>query len=179
MYSTRIAKMKDGQRRKRGGGIDAGSFMVLVCVAAVSCIFRFAVPLSFGYYDYVKTASRLVLAMFMFGGASLRLNKSVVNKLLLHIVPPPLPAEFCVYASGVCEAICGIVLLTPGMSETGGALVVLLLWAVFPANIYHALSKKAQDATHIPPGPLYARVVIQFFFLAWAGWFAPASWTYA
>ena len=120
-----------------------------------------------------------LLAVFMFGGAYLRCNKSIVEKLLVKIVPPPLPPHFCVYASGVCELICGLFLLfnlvypSSPYNTIGGSCVVLLLWAVFPANLYHALSQKAQKDTKISaPGVLYARVVIQFLFLGWAGWHA-------
>ena len=58
--------------------------------------------------------------------------------------------------------------------EIGGLLVVMILWAVFPANIYHALSSRALKETNMVGRErvLYARIAIQFIFLGWAGWHA-------
>jgi uncharacterized membrane protein len=59
-----------------------------------------------------------------------------------------------VYASGVVEAAGAAALLCPGGEEIGGGLLVLLLWAVFPGNINHALSEKAQRLTKVVSAPL-------------------------
>merc|ERR1712146_548347 len=116
---------------------------------------------------------------------ALRLNTNLVEGLLVPIVPPPLPPKSCVYVSGLVEAIAGIMLILtlPGdgpevtstieiIHDLGGFLVVALLWAVFPANLYHAFSETAQQKTNLvgQEAGLYARVGIQFLFLGWAGW---------
>ena len=166
---------------KRSGrsGIDPKAFLLQVFFAFVSCLGRLFVNEHASFYVHLKKISKFLLAMFMFGGAYLRCNKTIVEKLLVKIVPPPLPPYFCVYASGVCELMCGLLLLFnlfypfSAYNKVGGTSVVLLLWAVFPANIYHAISQKAQTDTKITtPGVLYARVIIQFLFLGWAGWHA-------
>jgi|EP00942_MAST-04A_sp_MAST-4A-sp1_P006573 uncharacterized membrane protein len=184
-------KNDDNGKKKHGkksSPIDPKAFLLQVLFATISCLIRFcfAGNSSSTYYIYSKKISLILLALFMFGGANLRRNKKLVDTLLIKIVPPPLPPYFCVYASGVCEGICGLFILYNliypsdilfGIKDIGGTSVVLLLWAVFPANIYHAMSKKAQIETKInSPTPLYIRVIIQFIFLGWAGWHADINW---
>ena len=50
------------------------------------------------------------------------------------------------------------------------AAAALLLLGVFPANVYHAVSKKAQRETRIGPPVVYVRLLIQGLFFAWARW---------
>jgi uncharacterized membrane protein len=167
--------------------IDPKAFLLQVLFATISCVLRFCFDgySKSMYYIYLKKLSLLLLALFMFGGANLRRNKRLVDNMLVKIVPPPLPPYVCVYVSGICEFVCGLLisynLIYPseavfGFNNVGGNSVVLLLWAVFPANIYHAVSKTAQIDTKIKtPIVLYIRIIIQFLFLGWAGWHADLS----
>lgn len=140
-------------------------------------------PLRFWASQY-KTLSRFSLAVFMLSGANLRLEKKWREKILIHMVPPPLPPKLTVYASGLAEAICGVLLLIPSTTELGAILTVALLWAVFPSNIYAALSSKSRKAMGVEhlKAVLYVRLVIQFLFIYWASWFVntklkgPLSW---
>mmetsp|Transcript_42689 Transcript_42689/g.48513 ORF Transcript_42689/g.48513 Transcript_42689/m.48513 type:complete len:179 (+) Transcript_42689:47-583(+) len=164
--------------------IDPAIFGFWVLVAAFSCVLR-AGWLNIRQDDLKtmkickiitkkvsKIISRILLAIFMIGAASMRLNPKVVDELLCPIVPPPLPPKLCVYASGIVEFIGAILLLLPfGLEKYGGMLILLLLWAVFPANIYHALSIETQNTTNISQG-LYLRIFIQFLFIGWSGWHA-------
>ena len=117
-----------------------------------------------------RLASRLSLSFFMLSAASLRRNKKLVKYLLEPIVPPPLPARLCVMASGALEGIGGLLLLVPGMEFYAGLLVLVMLVAVFPANVYHALSPTAQKLTRIGPPTVYIRLPIQALFVYWARW---------
>jgi len=171
------------QKEKEAPPIDVKTFLSFVLIGTISCGLRaFATEETFPLYRNAKLLSRLLLAVFMLGGAALRLDAKTVEGLLV-IVPPPLPPKLCVYASGLVEGIAGVLLLVtlPGDASTtemlhdaGGCLVVALLWAVFPANAYHAFSKTAQQKTNLVGQEyvLYARIVIQFIFLGWAGWHA-------
>ena len=115
-----------------------------------------------------KLLSRVSLTVFMAAAAALRLNAKAVENLLMPIVPPPLPARVCVYASGVAELLGGLLLLVRPVH--GAWLIIAILVAVFPANIYHALSSRAQKLTRIGAPAVYVRIPIQFLFFGWARW---------
>lgn len=65
----------------------------------------------------------------------------------LIIVPPYLPYHLeLVYISGLFEILFGLLILFPKYRYYGAIGLILLLVAVFPANIYLAQSKEAQEA---------------------------------
>ena len=65
----------------------------------------------------------------------------------IAIVPPYLPYQLeIVYISGFFEILFGIMIVFPKYRFYGAVGLILLLIAVFPANIYLALSKEAQEA---------------------------------
>ena len=65
----------------------------------------------------------------------------------LSIVPPYLPYHLeLVYISGLFEVLFGLLILLPKYRYYGAIGLILLLLAVFPANIYLAQSKEAQEA---------------------------------
>lgn len=88
----------------------------------------------------------------------------------LNIMPPYLPWHlFLVYLSGVIEIILGISLLIKRLQPYAAWGLILLLLAVFPANIHMAMNTELYpeiNATFI-----YLRLPIQFVIIAWAFWF--------
>ena len=65
----------------------------------------------------------------------------------LSIVPPYLPYHLeLVYVSGLFEVLFGILILLPKYRYYGAIGLILLLVAVFPANIYLAQNEVAQEA---------------------------------
>ena len=72
--------------------------------------------------------------------------KHFINpEFFLAIVPPYLPYHLeLVYISGFFEILFGIMILFPRYRFYGSIGLILLLLAVFPANIYLAQSKEAQ-----------------------------------
>ena len=65
----------------------------------------------------------------------------------LSIVPPYLPYHLeLVYICGLFEILFGLLILFPKYRYYGAIGLILLLVAVFPANIYLAQSKEAQEA---------------------------------
>ena len=65
----------------------------------------------------------------------------------LSIIPPYLPFHLeLVYISGFFEILFGLIILFPKYRFYGSIGLILLLIAVFPANIYLAQSKEAQEA---------------------------------
>ena len=65
----------------------------------------------------------------------------------LSIVPPYLPYHLeLVYVSGLFEVLFGILILLPKYRYYGAIGLILLLIAVFPANIFLAQNEIAQEA---------------------------------
>ena len=65
----------------------------------------------------------------------------------LSIIPPYLPFHLeLVYISGFFEILFGLIILFPKYRYYGAIGLILLLIGVFPANIYLAQSKEAQEA---------------------------------
>ena len=85
----------------------------------------------------------------------------------LSIMPPMFPLHLeAVYLSGVFEILGGVgVLIARTRSIAGWGLLVLLI-AVYPANIYMALTPEAFP--DIPLFVLYFRLALQFLFFYWA-----------
>ena len=71
-----------------------------------------------------------------------------------------------VYISGFFEIAGGIGVLIPRFRKIAGWGLVALLIAVYPANIYMAISPEAFP--DIPIEVLYFRLALQFLFFYWA-----------
>ena len=85
----------------------------------------------------------------------------------LSIMPPYFPLhKEAVYISGFFEVLGGVGVLVPQFRKIAGWGLFLLLIAVYPANIYMAITPEAFPK--IPISLLYFRLVLQFFFLYWA-----------
>lgn len=121
-----------------------------------------------------RLSSRVCLIGFMCGAASMRLNEKLVRNLLIPIVPPPLPPRLCIYVSGCMDVAAALLLALPGGELWGATACLTMLLCVFPANIYHCISTKAQAATRIGPPAVYYRLPIQLTFAAWARWHVTA-----
>ena len=85
----------------------------------------------------------------------------------LSIMPPIFPLHLeAVYLSGLFEILGGVgVLIARTRSIAGWGLLVLLI-ALYPANIYMALTPEAFP--DIPLFVLYFRLALQFLFFYWA-----------
>ena len=92
----------------------------------------------------------------------------------ISIMPPyfPLPLE-AVYISGFFEIVLGIGLLTKFRKYSAWGLIILLL-AVFPANIYLIESQSAQTALGITRETAIIRAPFQLLFLGIAYWHSKA-----
>ena len=90
----------------------------------------------------------------------------------VKIVPPQLPyPEAIVYISGFFEILGGIGLLVPFVSQAAAWGLVLLLIAVYPANINMAVNNIHLD--NVPDGNWFQaiRLPFQFVLIAWAYWY--------
>ena len=84
----------------------------------------------------------------------------------VRIVPPYLPApQTLVYLSGAAELLGAVGVLIPGLRTYAGWGLLLLLLAVFPANIHMALHPG--EFSRIPAWALYLRLPLQFVLMGW------------
>ena len=102
-------------------------------------------------------------AFFIYVGVDLFVNPN----FYLSIMPPAFPMHLeAVYISGFFEILGGICVLIPSLRIIAGWGLVALLIAVYPANIYMALTPEAFP--DIPIAILYFRLPLQFLFFYWA-----------
>lgn len=86
------------------------------------------------------------------------------------MMPPYLPYHLeLVTISGVFEILGGIGFLIPRIRQWAGWGLILLLVAVFPANIHMALHPE-QFAELAPTWTLYLRLPIQFILISLVYW---------
>ena len=107
--------------------------------------------------------SLLALALLFMGAG---INHFLNADFYLKIMPPVLPwPRELVYISGIFEVIGGVgILIRRFRSLFGWGLIVLLI-AVFPANIYMAIN--ADQFPNFPVWAILLRVPFQFVFIAW------------
>src|SRR5438067_429708 len=85
-----------------------------------------------------RIAMRWLAAAFFVGAG---VNHFVKPAFYASIVPPAFPAPAAMVAiSGVCEIAGGLGLLVPALRRAAGYGLIALLIAVFPANVYMAVS---------------------------------------
>lgn len=90
----------------------------------------------------------------------------VIPRFYLRIMPPYIPyPKFVVSISGVIEIALGALLLLPDTRQLGAWGVILLLIAVFPANLYHYQSRRKTDP---PKWALLLRLPTQLLLIYWA-----------
>ena len=82
-------------------------------------------------------------------------------------MPPAFPMHLeAVYISGFFEVLGGIGVLIPRLRKIAGWGLLFLLIAVYPANIYMAITP--EEFPDISISLLYFRLVLQFLFFYWA-----------
>ena len=93
----------------------------------------------------------------------------------LNIIPPflSLIGLELVYISGLFEILFGIMLLIPKTRKLASYGLILLLIAVYPANLYLAFYEEPQKLIGISAfSASWIRLPIQFIFLGFAYWHA-------
>lgn len=115
----------------------------------------------------LKQISKYVLGgLFILAG----INHFVMPAFYLQIMPPYLPAPLLlIYLSGFLEIGFGAALLMPKFSRRAAWGIVLLLIAVYPANIYMAMNTDLFP--DVNPLIIFLRLPLQFVLIAWAFWF--------
>ena len=104
-------------------------------------------------------------AFFVIAGA----NHFLDPGFYVAVMPPYLGLHLeIVYVSGLFEILGGVGVLVPRVRSMAGWGLVLLLLAVFPANLHMALNPELFP--DLPAFALYARLPFQVLFVAWACW---------
>jgi uncharacterized membrane protein len=112
-----------------------------------------------------RRRSRRMLAAFFIGSG---VNHFVSPRFYRAIVPPRLQheAKRVVDVSGVAEVAGGVGVLLPWTRRSAGVGLVVLLAAVFPANLY--MARTPERFHRIPRWALYARLPLQPLMMWWA-----------
>jgi uncharacterized membrane protein len=93
-------------------------------------------------------------------------NHFLQPSFYLRIIPPLFKNKKLInWVSGVAEILLGIFLITSYQSYAAWGIILLLI-AVFPANIYHLKQKGA--GMKIPIWTLWLRLPLQFVLIWWA-----------
>ena len=114
----------------------------------------------------LELASIVIMSIFY---ASVGIKHFTNHLWFVKIVPPVLPYKLAlVYISGFFEIVLGVLLLFPAFRYVAGWGLILLLIAVFPANIY--LAQTNGVALNTTPLIAWGRLPIQFVLIAIAYW---------
>ena len=92
----------------------------------------------------------------------------------IALLVPPLAVEksFIVYLTGGLEVMCALGILIPQLRKTSGVILIFLLLAFIPANVYGALNHVELGGHRLGPIYLLFRIPLQLFFVWWAWHFA-------
>ena len=106
------------------------------------------------------------MIMFLFTGAS---HFTSMKYDFAAMIPTPLPNDlWVIYLTGVLEIAGAIGLLIPRTRKLAGICLVLLLVALFPANVYAVLNEIPLRGE--APTPLWIRGPIQLLFIGMVWW---------
>ena len=107
----------------------------------------------------------LMSLFYIFGG----IKHFTIVGWYMKIMPPYLPYhKELVYLSGAFEILLGLMLLFEKTRFLAGCGLILLLIAIFPANIY--LAQTNGIAMNISPALAWGRLPFQALFIALAYW---------
>ncbi len=107
-----------------------------------------------------------LVIMFLFTGAS---HFTSMKYDFAAMIPAPLPNDlWVIYLTGVLEIAGAIGLLIPRTRKLAGICLVLLLVALFPANVYAALNEIPLRGE--APTPLWLRGPMQLLFIGMVWW---------
>jgi uncharacterized membrane protein len=142
---------------------------VLMVLFGSWLVFRGMGALGFGRFATWHDSARFALAlMFVFTGVT---HFTKMKHDMAAMVPRSFPRPMLmVYFTGVCELMGAIGLLVSKTREAAGLALIVMLVAMFPANV-----KAAREGLTIrgkPATPLWLRAPMQILFIGllwWAG----------
>ena len=106
----------------------------------------------------------LMAALYVAAGVNHFLRPRMYERIIPLYLPAP---EVLNYAAGAAEVILGVALLFPTIRPWAAWGIIVLLVAVFPANLY----MYQQGTPGIPSRALLLRLPLQGVLIAWAWWY--------
>lgn len=116
----------------------------------------------------VKTVSLYLMGLFYILVGILHF---IVPEGFMKIMPPYINQDWhrpLVFISGLVEIGLGVLVLVPRYRVLAAWGIILLLIAVFPANVYMA---QAYEEIGVSAAVAYGRLPVQALFLLWAWWY--------
>lgn len=120
----------------------------------------------------MRSTARILMALSFAAVGLLHFTHAAT---FVAIMPPYVPASFhlpAVYLSGVAEVAGGLGLLVPQLRRAAGWGLLLLLVAVYPANIHMAMNGVGLPGMPVNQTLLWARLPLQFVMAALVWWVA-------
>jgi len=115
----------------------------------------------------MKNVSFYIMAVLYIAAG---INHLVHPAFYIKIMPPWLPYHSAlVFISGVCEVVLGLLLLLPPTRKLAAWLIILMLIAIFPANIQMMLNYLDQNNPRL--WIAIARLPLQIVLIWWAYYF--------
>jgi uncharacterized membrane protein len=119
----------------------------------------------------MKRASLFIMA-FLYVAAGI--NHFWHKVFYLKIMPPWLPwHNELVIISGICQILFGLLLLVPATQRAAAWCIILLLIAIFPANIYMAVTHWKESSPNL--WITIIRLPLQIVLIWWAFIFTKAD----
>ncbi|MFZ4619738.1 MAG: DoxX family protein, partial [Bacteroidota bacterium] len=92
----------------------------------------------------------------------------VIPEFYLAMMPPFIPFQsFFVIITGIAEMAGAVALQVPKLRRTSGILMIVMLVAIFPANIYVAWAQPVLPNVSYTPASMWWRLLLQPVFIAW------------
>ncbi len=92
----------------------------------------------------------------------------VTTEAMAEMIPPSIPYRIeLIYFTGVLELLGAIGVWIPRLVRITGLLLIIMLVAVLPANIYSALNRVEYGGHGAGPAYLLVRVPFQLFVIWW------------
>jgi len=136
---------------------------MMVAVCLVSIIWKYAQP----YSVYADWFSRVGQCVFYTGAGRSHFSPNRIP-FFEAIIPSFFPFKLAIiYISGVIEFVLGVLILIPALNNIVAWLIILLLIAIFPANL-SCLSPSIQAKTGFTPTAALIRLPFQLLFVLWA-----------
>ena len=105
----------------------------------------------------------LTLSLFFVGGG---IGHFMFSEFYVSIVPDYIPTPALMVAiSGLIEIVGGFAILMPRLRKLAGIALLLLIVAVFPANVF--MAQHPERFATFAPWMLYARLPLQGVLLLW------------
>ncbi|MUG46329.1 DoxX family protein [Paenibacillus woosongensis] len=125
-------------------------------------LFRIIGLFGWSYFDDWHTSLRIAVAIMLLLTASAHWGKRRPD--LIRMVPPAFPRkEWIVSITGWLEIAGAIGILLPKFSLAASICLVVLLIAMFPANVYAAREQLTIGGKPVPK--LFVRVLLQIVFI--------------